>query len=156
MMGQTFTKKTQNFELNLASVIDCLTVLITFMLASASFLSVGILDAGITAGGESSLNASPPPIVLTLELKKNSEIKLVVQGKLSKEINIKALSATDSVQKVKPDYSRLEKELQSMKAEWPGLDSATLTAENEILYQSIVATMDQVRKWIPNVMLGGF
>ena len=39
----------QDFELNLASLIDCFTVLITFLLASASFLSVGILDAGVAA-----------------------------------------------------------------------------------------------------------
>ena len=34
-----------DFELNLAPIIDCLVVLITFMLASASFLSISIFDA---------------------------------------------------------------------------------------------------------------
>ena len=41
----------KDFDLNLAPIIDCMTVLITFMLASASFLSIGILDAGVAAAG---------------------------------------------------------------------------------------------------------
>ena len=38
----------QDFDVNITPIIDSFTVLITFMLASASFLSVGIFDAGIT------------------------------------------------------------------------------------------------------------
>ena len=36
-----------DFELNLASIIDCFTVLITYLLVSASFISLGILDVSV-------------------------------------------------------------------------------------------------------------
>jgi biopolymer transport protein ExbD len=39
----------QDADINLAPIIDCFTVLIAFMLVSASFLSIGVLDAGIAA-----------------------------------------------------------------------------------------------------------
>ena len=35
----------QDFELNITSIIDCFTVLIAFILTSASFISIGIIDA---------------------------------------------------------------------------------------------------------------
>mgnify|MGYP003351965824 CR=1 FL=1 len=39
----------QDFELNLASIIDCLTVIIAFLLLSSSFVSYGTLDTAVAA-----------------------------------------------------------------------------------------------------------
>ena len=41
----------QDFELNIASIIDCFVVLIAFILISTSFFSIGILDAEVSGGG---------------------------------------------------------------------------------------------------------
>ncbi|RYZ61531.1 MAG: hypothetical protein EOP09_19835, partial [Proteobacteria bacterium] len=51
------------FDLNLAPIIDCFTVLITFLLVSASFLSVSIFDAGFTPV-EQMGDTTPPPITI--------------------------------------------------------------------------------------------
>ena len=47
-----------DFELNLASMIDCFTVLIAFLLASSSFLSIGALDVSVI--GASAPQDNPP------------------------------------------------------------------------------------------------
>src|SRR3954462_13573955 len=85
--------QSQDFDLNLAPIIDCFTVLITFMLASASFLAIGILDAQIALPGTSSTpNQKPPSINLDVELGANHEIKIKVTAKtkLAKKLPAKA------------------------------------------------------------------
>jgi biopolymer transport protein ExbD len=45
--GRKSKGASQDFDLNLAPIIDCITVLIAFILISTSFISIGLLDAGI-------------------------------------------------------------------------------------------------------------
>src|SRR4051812_36631719 len=81
----------QDFELNLASLIDCFTVLITFMLASASFLSIGLLDAGIAAAGATSAAKSePPPVNIAIELAKDESFVIKITGKENRTVPISA------------------------------------------------------------------
>jgi biopolymer transport protein ExbD len=49
-----------DFELNLAPIIDCLVVLITFTLISASFLSVAVFDYGAAPNSASQSSTTPP------------------------------------------------------------------------------------------------
>src|SRR6476659_682938 len=74
----------QDFDLNLAPIIDCFTVLISFMLASASFLAIGVFDASVAANtGASNSNAKPPPIRIDIELTMSKELALKVEGKMN-------------------------------------------------------------------------
>src|ERR1700761_7357159 len=80
--GGSRGSQSQDFELNLASIIDCFTVLIAFMLASTAFISIGILDAGVAAAGATATdNSPPPPINISLELGKDKGVALKVTGK---------------------------------------------------------------------------
>ncbi|MBC7691510.1 MAG: biopolymer transporter ExbD [Methylotenera sp.] len=141
----------QDFELNLASIIDCFTVLIAFMLASASFLSIGILDAGIAAAGATTASTGTPPAVnVTVELKPGQVLQVVVSGKRNDKILINPGSDQ------KWDLEKLTAQLKTLKGQWPDLNSATLVADNDVQYRDVVLTMDVTRKTLPAVMLGGF
>ncbi len=48
----------QDFELNLASIIDCFVVLIAFILVSTSFFSIGIIDAEVAGASTTSESTS--------------------------------------------------------------------------------------------------
>ncbi|MBN21273.1 MAG: hypothetical protein CL678_08285 [Bdellovibrionaceae bacterium] len=139
----------QDFYLNLAPIIDCFTVLIAFMLMSASFLSIGILDAGISAGGAKASEAKPPPINLTLELMKNQSLRLVVTGKTN-------FKRTLTAQNGEWNYKNLTEELQKLKKKFPQVKAITLKAENSIPYKDIVKTMDVTKEEMPAILLGGF
>ena len=141
--------QSQDFELNIASIIDCFVVLITFLLASASFLSIGILDAGISAAGASASNQEPPPINITVELNRGSTFTIKVTGKSSKTVPI-AANGGDL------NFDALSKELTSIKSSWPTVSAVTLSAQDLVEYKDIIRTMEQVRKVLPAVMLGGF
>ena len=139
----------QDFELNLASIIDCFTVIITFMLASASFLSIGILDAGVAVEGPASLTDKPPAINITLQLTKDQVLILKVAGKENRNDSIPSKDG-------KWDLDILTTRLSELKTKYPEVDALTLTAENSVQYRDVVKAMEVTRKTIPVVLLGGF
>ena len=141
--------QSQDFELNLASIIDCMTVLITFLLASTAFISIGILDAGVAAAGASATDGAPPPVNLSLELGKDHVIHLKTSGKSNSSQQVSAKdgqwNTDDLVQK-----------LTVLHQQWPTVDAITLSADNTIEYNDVIKVMDTTRKTIPVVLLGGF
>jgi biopolymer transport protein ExbD len=141
----------QDFELNLASIIDCFTVLITFMLASASFLSLGILDAGVAAAGASqaATTEKAPAVNVTVELRKGFEIGLKVSGRETSTTELAPVSGAFN-------FDSLEAKLRSVRERWPDTQAVTLSAADDVPYAQVVSVMDRVRKTIPAVLLGGF
>lgn len=140
----------QDVDLNLAPIIDCFTVLIAFLLVSASFLSIGILDAGIAAGGESATkDAKTPPIEITVHLKANKELEVAISGKQTRKTSVAAKSGDW-------DHEKMTQELAAIKKSWPETASITLDADASVEYQEVVSTMNTIRKTIPVVLLGGF
>lgn len=148
--GGSRGSQSQDFELNLASIIDCFTVLIAFMLASTAFISIGILDAGVAAAGATATdNSAPPPINISLELGKDKGVSLKVTGKTTINQTIVAKDGNWNLNEV-------SEKLQGLHQQWPTVSAVTLTADNSIEYKDVVLTMESVRKTIPVVLLGGF
>jgi biopolymer transport protein ExbD len=141
----------QDFELNLASIIDCFTVLIAFMLASATFLSIGILDAGVAAAGAPAASSDKPPEVnITIELAKDQKFVIKLSGKTTSSTPLEALTGN------KYNYEALTQSLISTKSRFSDVNAVTLTADNSIVYKDVVKAMEVIRKTIPVVLLGGF
>lgn len=140
----------QDFELNLASIIDAFTVLIAFMLASASFLSIGVLDAGVAAAGAQASSSAPPAINLTVEIGRSGKLALKVSGKVTSTHNVAA--GADG----KPNYKGLTEQLAAIKGKYADVAAVTLNADNTTEYKDVVKAMEEIRKTIPVVMLGGF
>ncbi len=131
-----------DFDLNLAPIIDCFVVLITFMLASASFLSISIFDAGFTPT-EAQGDPTPPPLTVALDLKKNGSLQVITKGKLNSTSTF-----------ANPD--EVAEALRQLKEKYPGVESMTITADAEVEYESIVKAMEKTRKYMPGMVLGGF
>ena len=139
----------QDFELNIASIIDCFTVLIAFMLASTSFLAIGILDAGVAAAGNTATDSTPPPVNVTLQLTGSRDLEVKWSGKETNSVRIPAKSG-------KADYDAMTSALASVKSRWNGVNAVTLSADNTVEYRDVVQAMDVARKTLPVVLLGGF
>jgi len=150
MAGGTGENHTEEVDLNITPIIDAFVVLITFLLISASFVSIGILDAGISAAGAASSNVTPPPIRIQVELQDNQTFQLNVSGKAEQKLTIRP---------VKPgewNYEALTAQLTQLKSKWPDVTALTLSAGNKIEYKDVVKAMEVSRKQHPNVLLGGF
>ena len=139
----------QEVHLNIVPIIDCFTVLITFLIISSAYLSVGILDAGISASGEPEEASDPPEIQLTVKLQENHGFHVQIRGKRSSAWEI---GAQDS----EWDHEALNARLSQIKEEFPSTKGMTLEADNSVEYQELIYTMNQVEEVIPQVILGGF
>lgn len=139
----------QDFDLNLAPIIDCFTVLVTFLLASSAFLSIGIMDAGVSASSPTQSQTAPPPIQIKVEIKAGQKLALSTTGKSTR-------SNTLSPKEGKYDFEGLKKELTGLKNSFPSVDAVTLAADDAIEYRDVIDAMEAIRKTQPVVMLGGF
>lgn len=146
----------QDFELNLAPIIDCLVVLITFMLASATFLSIGILDAGISAGGATTTATTPPSIVVTVELKKDFQMQLRVEGKETLTVPIGSSAPANAGATSQWNMPELVQKIRGLRQKYADFGALTIQGDNQLEYREFVTVMDSLRKEIPVVMLGGF
>jgi len=141
----------QDFDLNIAPIIDCFTVLIAFMLVSATFLSIGILDAGVSASGAQSQDSTTvPQIAVAVELQKNHSIIVRITGK---ETSNKTFGAIDGE---KWNTKDLDGFLNSLKAKYKDFNAMTLSAQDQIAYDDLIQIMESTKKTIPAILLGGF
>lgn len=138
----------QDFDLNIAPIIDCFTVLITFMLASASFLSIGVLDAGAGSAGPQAPE-SQPQVAVQVELQPQFGILVKLTGKSTANIQLPPKDG-------KLDFEGLMGQLARIKSEWTKTDSVTLSASNDLQYRYLIETMEHIHKVMPGVVLGGF
>lgn len=138
-------KKSLDFDLNLVPIIDCFTVLVTFLLVSTAFISVGILDAGI-AGPITQATPDPsevPPIQISVEVLDSKSLQIKVEGKEKSFVRAQ-------------DIAAMTQNLQNIKKRWPKTDILILSAQDGVPYKDLIFVMEEIRKTIPNVVLGGF
>lgn len=144
-------RQSPDFELNLASIIDCFVVLIAFLLISSSFLAIGLLDAGVQAGQVAPETASaPPPVQITVNIQEGGKVLVKIRGKMNESATI-AASAKGGW-----DWTELNSKLSGIKKTWPGVEGAILTAGESVEYKDVIEGMETVRKTLPMVLLGEF
>jgi biopolymer transport protein ExbD len=145
----------QDVELNLAPIIDCFTVLITYLLITASFITLASVDVSVSstnpsAGAPPPSNA-PPPITMALELKANGEIGIQVRGGTLKET--KAFSVQSSTGTW--DLAGLTSRLKEIQTSWPALTEVSVTAEPSVIYKDIVGLLHEIQNVMPKVYISG-
>ncbi|MCC7442318.1 MAG: biopolymer transporter ExbD [Bdellovibrionales bacterium] len=139
----------QDVDLNLAPIIDAFTVLIAFMLVSASFLAIGVLDAGVAAGGKAGDKAKPPAVTIRVHLEEGRNIRLETTGQLSLKLTLKPEGEAWN-------QGGLQAELAKLKSRFPDVKAAILSADDSVAYEDVVSQMGALRKTYPGVLLGGF
>lgn len=139
----------QDFDLNLAPIIDCFTVLITFMLVTASFLSVGIIDAGSAAATQPVAGETPPAVAVEVKLQDQFRTVVQLSGKSSEKSEFAGKEG-------QWDFDSVERTLQGIKAKWPATTSIVISASEDIEYLHLIQFMERIRKTIPGIVLGGY
>jgi len=142
--GAAGNEGSQDFELNLASIIDCLTVIIAFLLLSSSFVSYGALDTAVAApqgsAASSASDGQPQALTLPVTLRDAAHVDLEFSGSRSEKRSISRES--------------LKSELEALKQKYPGLNGMVLTAGGRVEYREIIRGMDESRLVFPAVALG--
>jgi biopolymer transport protein ExbD len=143
----------QDFDLNLAPIIDCFTVLITYLLVSASFISLTALDVGVAAQGQADPSAAPitPPYNLMIELAPNHTVNFKLTGgprNVDLTLPVPATGGQWNLEKV-------ARQAQSLISTYPDLKEGTLSADPSILYKDVVHIVELLKKTFGKVYLAG-
>jgi biopolymer transport protein ExbD len=137
----------QEVELNITPIIDCFTVLITFLLASASFLSIGFFEV-YTPGTTASAETMEPDVEIVLKVSANQSVEMKLKGKRN--------GVTHYLVNDPAALEKLEKEIENLKIEKLTLNQILITAENDVPYQNMAKVMDALQKSAIPVVMGDF
>lgn len=140
----------QDFELNLAPIIDCFTVLITYMLVSASFITLDMLDVSVATTSDAPAEQQPqePPMALSIELTQKFDLNVKLSGK--KVDTLTFASKTDK----EFDNERLIDALRKIKKKWSNITDVSVKAEPGVQYKYLVRLIENVKTEMPKVTLG--
>lgn len=134
----------KNIELNLVPVIDLMSVLITFLLITAVWTQVSMIQIGSSIYGkkmDSEPAATPPPnadVVLKVDVKASGYVLTV-----GKQVISLPLISTQF------DDAGLVAQLQRVKQLYPEKVDAVVTVADEIPYENLIKAMD-------NMLVAGF
>jgi len=121
-------------ELMLVPMIDIFTVLVTFLLMTAVFSRITILQLDLPSSNAPAANTSPA-----------FRLEVIVRQQGFELTNGTKLIAT--IPKVNGDYDmkRLAELALSLKREYPDADDASVLMEREINYDYLIQVMDTIR-----------
>ncbi len=127
----------QEVELNITPIIDCFTVLITFLLASASFLSIGFFEV-VTPGTTADASTLEPDVEVILKVSNNQMVEMKLKGKRNSVVRFELNNPKE--------LEKLEKEIEGIKEAKLSVNQILITAENEVPYQNMAKVMDALQK----------
>ena len=134
-----------NVELNLVPFIDLMSVLITFLLISAVWTQIQMIQIGSSFYGKKTEDTPPPVPTPHMDLVVKVDVKpagyVLTVGK--QVISIPKLNQTTY------DDPGLSAQLQRVKQLYPDKSDAALAVADEIPYEAVIKAMD-------NMLLTGF
>ena len=120
--------------LNLTPMMDVFTVLVVFLLITAVFTSITIMDLSVpTRAGASASN------------KPNFAIEVIVRKAGLEIANGSSVEAAIPKKDDKYDLKKLSELLLALKAKYPDKEDATVLMEPKVEYDYLVQVMDTVR-----------
>ena len=127
----------QPAEVNITAFMNLMVILVPFLLITAVFSRITVLDMNLPAAGDpSAAKNEPPPLQLEVIVRKEGlEVGDRERG-LLKQIPV----AEEGV-----DLAELSELLQQIKARHPDEKAVTLLLEEDIPYERLVALMDTLR-----------
>jgi biopolymer transport protein TolR len=144
--------RASNFELNLVPFIDLMSVLITFLLISAVWTQVSMIQLGASFASprqDQETPIKPPPLedlVLRLDIKEGGYVLFV--GK-----DIKSIPKVAGLY----DKETLKMNLTKVKQMYPDKAGIKLAIEDKIIYDNVINVMDIGMSvgFAPELLTGG-
>lgn len=138
------------FDLNITPIIDCFTLLITYMLVSASFISLNALEVHTSATSDQAEAEQPsePQLYLTAILKETHALEFKVSGKEEAVFNIPSTKEGDW------NLKDAQSQIMAIVGKWPSIQDISVKAEAGVKYKGVVKVVEGLKKAMPKVFLG--
>ena len=148
MRGKARHAPEQDFELNIAPIIDCFVVLIAYLLISASFISLTSMDVQVAVPAlGTTASAQEPTVEITIDLDSSRAVKVKVSG-------AKTESYTVAAKAENWDFDGVREQLETLHGRFPAATSVIMTAAKEIEYSHVVKMIEAVRPVYSQMALG--
>lgn len=137
MRGRARRNREVNAEINITAFMNLMVVLVPFLLITAVFSQMSILQLNLPAGQTvEQEEENKPPIVLEVLIYGN---RLEIVDRQTGPLKIVPNTADGY------DYATLVKTLKAVKNRFPDITAITLLLESTTPYDVLVQTMDSVR-----------
>lgn len=130
-------KKSANVELNIVPVIDLMSVLIVFLLITAVWNQVSMIQLGTSVYGKKTANQTEPPKNKNLEIPLRLDVKL--DGYV---VNIGSTVIPIRMLGQEYDGEKLAEELKVIKERYPEKRDLFLQVDDKLKYEAMVKGMD--------------
>jgi biopolymer transport protein TolR len=144
-------------ELNIVPYLDVVVNLVMFMLLSMTgLITLGVLNVSAPKiGGEGGAAAAAaeqgPKLLLTVAIGKQGFYIAGAGGVLGSDANASDLTRPPTVPRRadgKYDYQELSRQLAAIKEKFPNETQVILSADEEVVYDVLIQTMDACREQI--------
>lgn len=156
-MAMTFggeEQETQEVHLNLTPMIDVLTTLLFFLLLSFGAVIIALINATVPVMSDSSDPAAKSDKISVGLKITDKEIELSVSSGTLKPEELDRMGQTFAKKGTEYDYKALNEYLYKLKREYPKSDTAILTPDPEIVYETIIKCMDASREYTASITKG--
>lgn len=130
-------------ELNITTFLNLMVVLIPFLLLSAAFTSVGVLELNLPSAAQpgSNDNKGPKPAFEVTV----AEHFLVIGNRQQTQVLPAGVLKVIEKKGKKHDFAALNETLSRIKQSFSDVDDITILLEEETPYDHLIQTMDSVR-----------
>lgn len=150
--------KTADVKINLAAIIDCMVVILAYLLISGSFIGLGVFDTRYEiksqskeesepSTGESALQSQVEEDVLIINIEKENIIRMH-----SSDVQFKVeeiLPLTDN----KIDYEKYIQTLKKIKENHPLIKTVALKPHQALFYKDFMKTLETTKIYYVNVWM---
>ncbi|RMD95421.1 MAG: biopolymer transporter ExbD [Calditrichaeota bacterium] len=137
-------------DVNITPVMNLFLVLVPFLLLTAVFVRIAVLELSLPSLNQTSRQTKPqaqkPVVIILLAITPGGfEIK-------APAMNLKPIRLKDDLYQ----FDVLRKTLKSIKARYPDTQEITIQPDDRVLYETIVKVMDACRETgFPNISISG-
>ena len=135
-------------EVNLTGVMNIFLILIPFLLLTAVFVKIAVLELSLpSAGRASSVSTEQKPMVLNILEINQQGFSLKSPGMTHQKLLKTGLAF---------NYDGLKRQLEQVKQKYPESEDIVISPSSDILYNVIIKVMDRCRDaGFPNISLAG-
>jgi biopolymer transport protein ExbD len=138
---------TPDVELNLTALMDILSNLLFFLLASFGATIIMAINTTVPtqSADKSDVADTPQSVTLNVSLSK-TKVDISATGQQQSEAELAAFRKSIAYVGELPDFAAISEHLYAIKQKYPRSDTMILTPESGIQYHLLIKTMDAARE----------
>ena len=160
-------KRSKSFEetdLDIIPVMNMFLVLIPFLLMFASFFHLKVINTSVPvlseAMYEAKIKKSGIKLTVVVEIKSTKIYVSAISDEIEEDVLKNMESTIDRKEKENESLARLAVSLEKIKSDYPASDTVIIIPEDDVIYDTIIQTMDVARysnenPLFPKVVLSG-